>query len=288
MSRRWIREVALTVSGKGGSATFDALKIDFDVTATIGSKQNTGSISVWNLSPARRAQLGEEFDEATLEAGYRDGSKGLVFKGAIRDVTHGLEGADVRSTLDLGDGDAAINKTGVSRTFPAGTKPREMVEYIAGRMKGVEIGDLVGLDDMPAAARPVSVYGWAARELDTLGREHGFYWSIQNGQFQAVKNDRHMGRPVVISSETGMIGTPEVTDKGVTVTTLLDTEIRPGRLIDVRSQFLDENSGRDKRASDKGGGLFRVSQVQFTGSNRGHDFYAVVQGARAQGDKVQK
>lgn len=295
MTRQWKRLIRVTVSGKGGSATFDAaqspdpgLSVSFSIAKGIGSKQNTASITIVNLSKSRRNMLGEEYDTILLETGYQDAGLSVLFKGQIRDVTHTKSSPDIESAIECGDGDKAVGQGAVSKTFKAGTKPKEIVEYLRDQMPGLDKGKIVGLDDLPAYKRPVSLFGYAFRELDELGRQHGFYWSIQNEKFQAVARDRHLGGAVLLSSETGLIGCPEITDTGVKVKALLNPQIMPGKLIDVRSDFLDEESGRDKRASDDGGGLFRVANVTFTGASRSSEYYVEVEGNRVQGDKVTK
>lgn len=288
MSRKWRRVVRATISGSGGELVVEDLRIDFDATRTIGSKQNTGTVTIWNLSLANRGKLGEEFDKVKIEAGYAETQVGIIFAGSIRSAKTRREGADIASEIECGDGDEGVNKGAVSRTFPAGTKPREIIDYLRSEMPGVDQGTMVGIDDLPPVSRPYTVYGWAARELDTLGRTYGLYWSLQNGQLEVVRHDQAINDVTLISSETGMIDTPEVTDKGIRIQCLLDPTIAPNRVIDVRSNFLDAGSGRDKRASDQGGGLFRVSSVTYTGSNRDVDFYCDIEGNRIQGGKVVK
>ena len=284
--RQWIRVVEVTVTGKAGTLTVRDLKIDFSVSKGIGSKQNTATIAIWNLTASHRKQLGEEFDTIELKVGYRDDALATIFKGNIRDVTHTKETADVKSEMECGDGDEAYSKGAVSKTFAAGTKPREIVEYLAGEMPGATKGEMKGLDDLPAYKRPVTLFGWSWSEMDKIGREQGLYWSIQNGQVEAMKSDQHLQGTTVLSSETGMLGIPEITDKGVKVKALLNPNVAPGRLIDVRSDFLDQESGRDKRKTDQGGGLFRVSDVTFSGTTRGDEFYVEAEGSRVEGGKV--
>lgn len=286
--RQWWRVVEVTVSGKAGTLTVRDLRIDFEVSKGIGSKQNTATISIWNLTASHRKQLGEELDKIELKVGYRDGPLSTIFKGNIRDVTHTKDTADVKSEMECGDGDEAFSKGAVSKTFPAGTKPKEIVEYLAGEMPGATKGEMKGIDDLPAYKRPVTLFGWSWSEMDKIGREQGFYWSIQNGQVEALKNDQVLQGTTVLSSETGMLSIPEVTDKGVKIKALLNPEIAPGRQIDVRSDFLDEGSGRDKRKTDQGGGIFRVSDVTFTGSTRSEEYYVEAEASRVEGGKVVK
>lgn len=286
--RQWGRVVEVTVSGKAGTLTVRELRIDFEVAKGIGSKQNTATISIWNLTASRRKQMGEEFDKIELKVGYKNGPLSTIFKGNIRDVTHTKETADVKSAMECGDGDEAFSKGAVSKTFPAGTKPREIVDYLAGEMPGATKGEMKGIDDLPAYKRPVTLFGWSWSEMDKIGREHGFYWSIQNGQVEAVKNDQVLQGTTVLSSETGMLSIPEITDKGVKIKALLNPNIAPGRQIDVRSDFLDEDSGRDKRKTDQGGGIFRVSDVTYSGSTRDVDFYVEAEASRVESGKVVK
>lgn len=286
--RQWWRVVEVTVSGKAGTLTVRDLRIDFEVSKGIGSKQNTATISIWNLTASHRKQLGEELDKIELKVGYRDGPLSTIFKGNIRDVTHTKDTADVKSEMECGDGDEAFSKGAVSKTFPAGTKPKEIVEYLAGEMPGATKGEMKGIDDLPAYKRSVTLFGWSWSEMDKIGREQGFYWSIQNGQVEALKNDQVLQGTTVLSSETGMLSIPEVTDKGVKIKALLNPEIAPGRQIDVRSDFLDEGSGRDKRKTDQGGGIFRVSDVTFTGSTRSEEYYVEAEASRVEGGKVVK
>jgi len=288
--------VTVTVEGKAGRLVINGpgvpvaeqLKVDFSGSLTLGSAQNAGKVTIWNLTKSHRGGLGEEFDKLTLEIGYEQGQPGILIKGDIRDVTHALDGADVSSEIDVGDGDEAIQKGLVSKTFPAGSKPKDVISHIISTMPGVSAGAMVGLDALPPYKRAVALFGFCKRELDTIGREHGVYWSIQNGKVEAIKNDRYIDDVVVLSKQTGLIGVPEVTDKGIKARCLITPRIRPNRLVDVRSQFLDEASGRGKQGSDQGGGLFRVATVAFSGTSRGPEFYLDIEGNRVQGGKVTK
>lgn len=297
MSRLFGRIIRVTVSGKAGSATFigdqspeAGLQISFTTTHTLGSKPNSGTVTITNLTPARRNMLGEEYDSLTLEVGYKDSGPQVLLKGDIRDVAHAKTSPDITTTIEVGDGDQAFEKGKASKTFPAGTKPKEIVEYLRKQMPGLAKGEIKGLDELPATKRPTTVYGHAYRELDTLGRQHGFYWSIQNGKFQALKSDEHLGGNILITPESGMLGVPTPTDKGVKVTTLIIPGLAPGKRIDVRSDFIDTGAGqsREKRSTDAGGGLFRIATIAYAGSSREDDFTAEIEANRVQGDKVKK
>jgi hypothetical protein len=292
---KWKRKVRLTLAGAGGGAMIegsqapdDGFKIDFKVTKTLGSKQNSGTVTIWNASKSNRSKMGEEFTQLKLEVGYEDGGMSVLIAADIRDVSHDKSSPDISSEISFGDGDKGVNKGAVSKTFPAGTKPKAVFDHLVGEMPELEMGKVQGLDDLPPYKRPVTVYGWASRELDTLGRENKFYWNIDKNKVNAVKNDEHLGQCAVISKETGMIGVPEETDKGIKVKALIEVSVVPGYMIKVESNFLDLGSGRDKKTSDAGGGEFRVNAVTFSGSTREEAFFMEIEANRVQGGKVVK
>lgn len=291
------RIIRVTVEGDGGSATFigdqspePGLSISGTCTQTIGSKQNAGTVTIKNLSQARRNMLGNEYDKVTVEFGWKGMAPWVLFSGDIRDVSHTKTSPEIETAIEVGDGDKAIGKGKASKTFPAGTKPKDIVEYLRKQMPGIAKGEIKGLDDLPATKRPTTVYGYAYRELDTIGRQHGFYWSLQNGKMQAVKADEHLGGSTIISQETGLLGSVTPTDKGVKFTCLIQPGIEPGRMVDVRSAFLDTGTGKgkDKRTTDAGGGLFRVASVAYTIASRDDECTAEVEANRIQNGKVVK
>lgn len=291
------RIIRVTVEGSAGTATFDGaqspqpgFRIQATCTQSIGSKQNTGNLTITNLTPARRNMLGNEYDKVKVEFGWKDIAPWVLFSGDIRDVSHTKTEPDIETAVEVGDGDKAFGQGKASKTFPAGTKPKDIVEYLRKQMPGIAKGEIKGLDDLPATKKPTTVYGYAYRELDTLGRQHGFYWSLQNGKMQAVKADEHLGGNILISAETGMLGVPTPTDKGVKVTTLIIPGLVPGRVIDVRSEFTDTGlaAKKDKRPTDAGGGLFRIASVAYTIASRDDECTAEIEANRIQGDKVKK
>ncbi len=63
--------------------------------------------------------------------------------------------------------------------------------------------------------RPYTVCGGCKREMDTLGRGRGFYWNIQNGTMEIIPGNGFIGQVVLLTPESGLVGTPTITDNGV-------------------------------------------------------------------------
>lgn len=261
------------------------IKIEFNISKSISSTANTADITIYNLAESSRNGIGKEFDAITLEAGYNPpgeaGNLGIIFKGAVRDVEHRREGPNIKTIISCGDGDAAFRRATISKSYPAGTPVKTVIDDIAKEMeaKGLSRGELKYPDALNSKTfkRPYAACGSCTRELDTIGRGNGFYWSAQNETLEIIPADGFVGSVAVISPETGMIGTPAITDTGIRVKALLNPEIRPNRRIQVKSQTLEMNS-QD--------GMFRVSAVTFSGNNLDGEFAVDVTGEAIQSGKV--
>lgn len=272
---------ALTVNP--GGMNLHEMKVEFSVTRTLESEENAATISIWNLAEKHRNAVGKEWDDVVLEAGYLPpeggGNVGIIFAGQMRDVEHKRDGPDIITTLSCGDGDKAFSRATISKTFPAGTSVPEVVEEIYKQLEaeGMKRGEWKFPDKTPTLKRPYSMCGTCKREMDRLGRSHGFYWSSQNGVMEILPGDGTLGGVVLISPQSGMVDVPTITDNGVKVSALLNPEIRPGRRVRIESDVLEMNAE---------GGVYRVSTCTFKGSNRDGDFIVEVTGEAIKGGKV--
>lgn len=286
--RQWLRKIRLTFEGGlvvNPSSTVETheLRVAFTASRGISGSPNTFEVKIWNLNQGNRNSIGKELKDVQIEAGYvppeGGGNLGIISKGQIRDVQHDRDGPDIITTISCGDGDKAFRKATISKTIPKGTKVSEVVEELYKELEkqGIDRGEWKFPEDDRELKRPYSMCGGCTRELDTLGRGNKFYWSIQNGAMEVIPSDGHLSGQVLISAQNGMIGSPTITDNGIKVKTLLNPEIRPNRTIKVESEVLEMN------AED---GIYRVSQVDFSGDNREGDFTADIHGEAISGGKV--
>lgn len=288
MMRQYLRKVRASFSGgllinPGGINTHD-LKIEFSIQKDISSSANSATITIWNLNEEHRNGIGKVFDEITLEAGYIPpggaGNVGVIFKGVVRDVVHTREGPDIKTEINCGDGAKALSKATLSKSYPKGTPIKDVLEDLQSEMEkhGVSRGEWKFPEKMPEKfKRPYATCGFCRDEMDTIGRGNGFYWSMQNQTTEIIPGDGFIGGVVLITPETGMIGTPAITDNGVTVAAMLNPEVRPGRRVQVQSQTLQMN-GAD--------GMYRVSSMTFSGDNMTGDFKMDLECEALAGDKV--
>lgn len=275
------------------------LKINFSVTKGLSGSANTAEITLYNLAPQHRNAIGKELSEIMLEAGYippvgltatpegfrlntlisssigTQGNVGIIFSGQIRDVYHTREDADILTKISCGDGDKALRKSTISKTFQKGTTVGQVIEDLEKEFEkqGIKKGEWKfpeGVENKQFK-RPYSICGSCEREMNTLGRSNGFYWSIQNGAHEIVPGDSYLsGGAVEISAKTGMIEVPTITDNGIEVRALLNPQVRPGRLIKVVSDVIEMNAANS---------LYRAGNVTYEGDNWDDDaFYVSIHG----------
>lgn len=290
---QFLRKVRLTASGSGGGSllinhttwleSVNDIKIEFDVVKGISSTENPATIKIWNLNEAHRNALGKELDDILLEAGYMPLSGGdnvgVIFNGQIRDVEHKREGADIVTYLTNGEGDKAFRKSTISKTYKAGTEVKTVVEDIYKELEkeGVDRGEWKFPEDIPKFKRPYAAVGSAKQQMDILSRGYNFYWNIQNGVCEIIPGDGLIGTAVLLTPETGLVGTPTITDNGVRAVALLNPEIRPNRPVRIEAHTLEMNAQN---------GEYRVAEATYSGDNRDGDFIVSITGEAVKEGKV--
>lgn len=286
---KWLRKIRVRFSGGGASLTVNPGAetdrqhfVEIQMEKSISGKANDMVIRIHNLAESSRNKIGTEFTTVELEAGYippgGPDTTGIIFMGQIRDFEHDRDGPEIVTTVTAGDGDQAIRKSAIAKTYPAGTEPPTVMEdiYLEFKKRGVERGEWL-FPPMEPFARPYSVALACSREANTLGRSKGFYWSIQNNVMEIIPSDLFLPLATLVNKDTGMVGIPKLTDNGIRVTTLINPEIRPNRVIKVQSDFVDLN------ADD---GEYRVGRIDYSGDNRGGRFDMVIHAEAIKGGVV--
>lgn len=288
---QWLRKVRVTFSGSGGSYIINPgdtvaeheLVVAFSVRRSISSQPNTASLTLQNLSEDHRNSLGRELDTVQIEAGY-EGAIGIIFHGQIRDIEHKASesskrkrktaspktiaqlvqsqrsGTEIETTIDLGDGDAALRSAVISKTFPAGTPVKDVIEGVYEELEaqGLSRGEWALPEDiLEEYKRPYTTYGTANKEMNLLSRSHKFYWSIQNGVVEIIPHNGALPGTIYVSSATGLLEVPTRTDNGIKVRAMLNPQASPNRSMTVQSEIitLGENS------------MYRISEAEFYGDN---------------------
>lgn len=251
----------------------EGLQVRFEVKKTLKKNPNDATIRITNLSPRSQAEMRERGIKVLLQAGYPDNLETLfVGDGYVGDTK--TEGPDTVTTIQAGDGARAYLHARVAESFRAGTPASVVVRRLA-EASGLDLGN-VGAQAAQVAARQYAngyvAFGNATRELDKVLRSMGLEWSIQDGKIQVLRpGEGTTVNAVTLSSETGLIGSPEVgtpEKKGqrprVKFKSALQPSIKAGGHV-----LLDGLTHK---------GLVLVKQVTHVGDTHGDDFYTEAEG----------
>lgn len=242
------------------------LRVQFAIEKTLKKEPNQCELTITNLSETTRARIQKKPLHVEIAAGY-DGNEHLVFKGDLRYGISKRDGADWNTTLELADGDRAYRYGRTNRSFRPGTKASDVIRLAAKDM---------GLNWIETATAFQFAGGFVARGtgaevLTRTAKLLGLDWSIQNGQLQTLAKDAGRGEPpLLVSSDTGLIGSPEfgTPEKGnkspnLTFEIVLTPTLYPGSIVEMDAREIK--------------GRFKVLRVQHVGDTHGQDWKTSVE-----------
>jgi hypothetical protein len=257
---------------------FTDLRVAFSVTRSLRGQPGQAEVTAYNLAPDLRSRLLSEAQggvRVSLRAGYRTTGVAQIFLGDVRRVQLRREGAEVAVVLSAGDGLAALSARAAARSFAAGAGLGDVLRRVvedSGLGAGNALTDGVSaLAGRTLGAGGIALDGDVSRSLDAVTRAGGLEWSVQDGQVQVLR----AGQPrsdlaVLLSPATGLVGDPSEDEQRVLrATSLLNPEIVPGRILDLRAPDLS--------------GAYRVESVRYVGDTHGAPWYSEVEGRRLGG-----
>jgi hypothetical protein len=262
------------------------LRVSFKASKSYKPDVNTCEVSVFGLNPEHRAQLSKvKTPLLKLAAGYGDGHDGVmqIFYGHAIHVSHEVKDAEIISTISTTDGGKAKQTARVNISFGRNTKTDIVLKRIA-QATGLSLGNVNKIAAELAKGVKAEIYtegtvvsGSACAELGHLLRSCGYEWSIQDETIQIRKTGQAAeGFAVKLSPETGLIGSPSISSKGVCSGTCLlfkagaGLDLVPGRLINVESAFVN--------------GQFILAKTDYAGDNHADEWYCNFEAVTKKGD----
>jgi hypothetical protein len=279
--RQWLRACTLVVGGGSAGLDLSQLRIKFATHKGDVETPNNADITVYNLAPETLSRIRGEFKRVVLSAGY-SGNCGVIFDGQIRQVRTRTEGADTLTEITVADGDRAYNFATVSATLAAGVRPAGQIAAAAAAMadKDTALGYLPDLAGQ-ALPRGKVIWGMARKVLRDVTQSTDASWSIQSGLLQVLPGTGYLpGADVVLTSATGLIGSPEQTNDGIKARCLINPRLKIGGRVkldnaSIQTVKADLKLGAfDKSAKLDRDGWYRILKAEFLGDTRGSDWYA--------------
>lgn len=259
------------------------LRCKFVVKRSDTMTPNVADIRVYNLEEKTALRIRNEFKRVVLQAGY-ESNYGVIFQGNIKQVIIGRESAtDTYIDIVAGDGDRAYNFAIVNATIAAGGDQNDQVQAAIGAMipKGATAGHL---GEFPSEQLPRGkvMYGNARNYLRDAAQTSDKSWSIQDEKITFVSKKSYLpGERVVLTSKTGMIGTPQQTNEGVNIKCLLNPMIKIAGRVEINNASIERLkinlsvplSPMNIPAPLTADGVYYVLVAEHQGDTRGVEWY---------------
>lgn len=251
----YLRKATVAIAPKAGGEgiAVSDLRISFNIEKSSESNPNVSKISIYNLNPTNRAFLESEKLQVVLSAGYETYQE-IIFAGDIRKASSMRTGPDWVTTIESGDGEAALTEVTTDKSYGPGTDLKTVFNDLIGGL-GLSKGN-VDLSGVTATVQNgLTVSGRNKEQLDELTKKQGLEWSVQNGAVQVTKQGAATQvEAVLISPETGLIGAPAKREKGIEFTAALNPKLVPGRSVQVQGSAIN--------------GVYVVRKATFDGDTR--------------------
>ncbi len=251
------------------------LHCKFSIKRSSNMTPNCADIRVYNLDLNTALQIKKQYTRVIVQGGY-DSNFGVIFEGNIKQVILGRESAtDTFVDLNCGDGDLAYNFAIVNTTIAAGSSMADQLKQIAAPMETLQTA--LGTDQPPylptILPRGKTLWGNSKDYMRNFAQQNGLTWSIQNQKVQFIRQQGYApGEAVVLTSKTGMIGTPQQTNP----------LIGPGRRIKIDNASVAQlkiDLGNPKDPVNlapplTADGVYYPLVIEQQGDNRGIDWYS--------------
>ncbi len=274
--RLYKRIVEVIIGDDDNADSISDLFIAFEIIKETSSKPAEGWIKIYNLNESTEARIFKRGKRIRFLAGY-DGIANLVFDGDVRKVEKDKSGLNRVTVITLGGNVFKTTSAEFVKSYQGPVSAKQVVKdalpsfsLISGTLS--TIPDNLILND----------FAWSGRTsdmLDRILRPSNIQWYEDNGVINFSSNGGVPNDAVfVLSEDSGMVGSPSFTDKGIKVVSLLNALININSKIQPVSSVLQKPaSGDDKNArAQSKEGFYKVTKIVHRGDNRNGDFVSEI------------
>lgn len=256
------------------SVTIRNLRFSFEIKRTLASDTNNPDISIvkiYNLSESTRNKIEEPDQFIQVFAGYNEaeGAK-LIYSGDIIDINKDIESVNNIVTIQAQDGGRAIREKKVSVAYGANTNVKQILKDAVNSI-GLPLKlpiDKLNIPDIKIT-NSEAFAGNSKTLIDKYSAKAGYQWTVINGEVALIPiNAADNSRAVLLSSKTGLIGTPKKISikvgkenkDGWEISSLLQSNLQIGGPVLIDSSIVDSNS------------TFKILELYHSGDTHGSDW----------------
>lgn len=292
--RRWQLQIlhddgVLMTVGQNGFTGQESLKCTFEVNYPGYEGWYFSEFVIWNPSNEFAKKIIEEGNEVYFSAGYSEGRYRRIFSGKIFQALWTRENVtDYKLTLWCMDGERLFRDNFSAFTIAKGYRDQTLINMIASRaVSPLKVGVISsGIRDI-AMPRAATIFAQPSTPLREVVRTNSAQMFMSEDTLQIAKvTDEPDGDAIDINPQSGLIGTPQQIDYGITFRVLLNPDLiiaNPPKW--VRLDLSEINVKQQKATPGQNivpplpkDGFFQVGGVKHSGDTRGNEWYTDVIG----------
>lgn len=295
MVQQYLRAFSLIAKNSAGDGIdLSEMSVKFAIHHHSYVYPHTADIRIFNLSDETQALFVKEFSTVQVKAGYQ-GNSGIIFTGDLKQLRTGWDGVESFTDIHAADGDLLHTQAIVNTTLPAGYTQEQVWSTIGGAVAPYnKLGPLSTAPKQTSSPRGKVMYGAARDTINDWAETNQQLVTVDNGILTAMPLLAYKpGDAIVINNKTGMVGAPEQTEQGVSVTCLLNPALQWGSRIllnnaDITRNLVDSTKAGLAQQQIIGGpapvpipglsadGMYKVLTVDHVGETRGNAWYSRV------------
>lgn len=289
----------------------EALRVTFDVYTVAWQAFWYADIAIYNLDQqttnkilgsgapvASQAPPIKQGMEVIVSAGYQNGNFGVIWDGfVLQPFWERVDVTDFKITLHCVVGLDLISQNSINKTYAAFTQQEEIVRGIANAaFRKIPVDTISKNLPQTQLPRGKTVFGSPAKYFTQAAEANDMQWWLSSRGLNMGKPDEDLAEVsrdniIVYTPDTGIVGTPQQTQYGVSFRVLMDPRIVVKKpLMQVK---IDNSTIRLQKWQinvlpgilDQDG-IYVVAAARYLGDTRGQEWYTEVTGYTAVGGKL--
>lgn len=249
------------------------LTIEFNVIRNAMASAQTGNIRIRNLNAATRNAIFKDFfmisylPSVVLKAGYVGSPLSTIFNGKATSIYSYREsgGTDWITEIIGTDYSSLFSNSFSSWTEDPGTgkayTQQQVITHLVSDLQNTAKGynQTLGIGVVGGFFTPRYSYTANGFTMDLLNTETSRLAYIDNGSIYIIpSNGVFQGNVEIISSNSGLIGSPKISTTQVVAQMIFEPGIQPGQQILLDTEIIQLNSARN--------GVYKVFGLQHAGT----------------------
>lgn len=267
----------IVVMEDGQAFEVSQLHCKFSIAKTYFLTPNQSEITIYNLSAESENAIIKQGQKIVIEAGYEGGLYGRIFEGNIlQPLRYKEDETTYALTLYSLDGNRYILYSFINQTLVAGQTSRDVAEACASRATiPIEIGSISDNFNTDPLPRAKVLFGMSRDYMNQIANQNNAAFSVQDGKAEFNTLEDQSTTIFKLSPETGLLGTPQQIENGISFKCLLNPQITIGTAVQIDNSLIRAQhyeTGTVIRQLDNDG-IYKVYNIKHVGDTRGNDWY---------------